>query len=124
MKPEYESATFYDVVIRGERYQGWHCVYAGDGTLVFQNAAGEEKRFSGSRTPGWLKECWDAFVEMVAAAPAAPLNTAAPDVPAQTGTVEADAPHCKNAATPECSRRASTAPTFSNANVRSPSSTI
>lgn len=64
-RPEFKSKTYYDVVIGSDRFHGWRCIYAGDGTLIFDHREGGEWRSPPSKPgPGWLEEAWTAFTTM------------------------------------------------------------
>jgi hypothetical protein len=64
-RPAYKSEIYYNVVIAPGSFHGWQCIYAVDGTLVFQHRDGSEWRSSPLiGGPGWLEAAWDDFTEM------------------------------------------------------------
>jgi hypothetical protein len=62
--PAFQSETYYDVVLGTGTYLGWRCVFAGDGTLIFRHANGNERRFGNGSRSEWLRPSWEAFTEM------------------------------------------------------------
>jgi hypothetical protein len=65
-RPAYQSDTYYKVVLGTEQFQGWRNIYAGDGTLIFRNQSGDEAKFYGGPSIGWLKSAWEQFTAMAA----------------------------------------------------------
>lgn len=65
--PEYKSKTYYDVVIKGKKFMGWRCPYAGDGSLHFSHPTHGSIKIGKGLSENWMQECWDDFMLFLSA---------------------------------------------------------
>lgn len=62
---EYQSETYYDVVIRSKSYKGWTAPDVGMGAMRFIHPKHGEFRVNKGSSHTWMLDCWEDFLDFV-----------------------------------------------------------